>query len=141
MERIRNKIFSLDEANQLIPQLEQALDELTALGKEVTELRREMEVLSAIESSGADSGSSDVRELRAKEHRYAARLDQFRRILAETTAHGCIIRDLELGLVDFYTMARGQVVCLCWRRGEPQIEHWHPIDEGFSGRRPLEELG
>ena len=140
MERIRNKIFSLEEANQLIPELEQALDELTSLGKEITSLRREMEVLSAIESSGADSKSTDVRELRNKEHRYSAHVDQFRRVLGEITAHGCIIRDLELGLVDFYTMARGQVVCLCWRRGEPRIEHWHPIDEGFSGRRPLEEL-
>jgi hypothetical protein len=42
--------------------------------------------------------------------------------------------------VDFYTMAGGRIVCLCWRRGEPRIEHWHPVDEGFSGRRPLEDL-
>ena len=66
--------------------------------------------------------------------------ERFRTELAAISRHGCILRDLELGLIDFYTMAQGRVVCLCWRRGEPRIEHWHPLDEGFSGRRRLSEL-
>jgi len=140
MERIRNKIFSIDEANELIPFLERALGELVSLGGEIGGLRRQVEVLSAIESSGASEGNVDVRALREGEHAYAARVEQFRRSLGEITSHGCILRDLELGLVDFYTMSKGRVVCLCWRRGEAHIEHWHPIDEGFSGRRPIEEL-
>src|SRR6188474_1235119 len=105
MERIR-KLFSVDEANLLLPELERALDRLAALGKEITVLRREI----------------------------------FRRSLEEISRHGCIIRDLDMGLVDFYTVSKGQVVCLCWRRGEPRIEHWHPVNEGFSGRRPLDDL-
>jgi hypothetical protein len=140
MERIRNKIFSVEEANGLIPMLEKALAELTTMGREITALRREIEVLSAIESAGATGSNSDVRALREKEGAYSARFERFRQSLTEVSHHGCIIRDLELGLVDFYTMSRGQVVCLCWRRGEARIEHWHPIDEGFSGRRPLEDL-
>ncbi len=140
MERIRNKIFSVEEANGLIPVLERALDQLTALGHEITGLRREIEVLTAIEGTGASERNADVRALRDKEHAYSGQLERFRESLSQVAQHGCIIRDLELGLVDFYTMARGRVVCLCWRRGEAQIEHWHPIDEGFSGRRPLEDL-
>jgi len=140
MERIRNKIFSIEEANGLIPILEKALAELTVLGREITTLRRELEVLSAIESAGASGSILDVRALREKEQAYTARFERFRQSLTEVSHHGCLIRDLELGLVDFYTMSRGQVVCLCWRRGEERIGHWHPIDEGFSGRRPLEEL-
>jgi len=140
MERIRSKIFSVEEANGLIPMLEKALAELTTLGREIATLRRELEVLTAIESAGASGSNPDVRALREKEQAYSARFDRFRRTLTEVSRHGCIIRDLELGLVDFYTMSRGRVVCLCWRRGEERIGHWHPIDEGFSGRRPLEEL-
>jgi hypothetical protein len=140
MERIRNKIFSNDEANDLIPYLERALGELDSLGGEIGGLRRQVEVLSAIESSGASEFNEDVRALRDKEHAYAARVERFRRSLSDITSQGCILRDLELGLVDFYTMAKGRVVCLCWRRGEARISHWHPVDEGFSGRRPLEEL-
>ncbi|HEX7078232.1 MAG TPA: DUF2203 domain-containing protein [Candidatus Eisenbacteria bacterium] len=140
MERIRNKIFSIEEANRLIPYLEGALASLSALGQEVTALRREIEVLGAIAGSGASIENPDVRSLREKEQAYAGALDRFRSALTEVARHGCIIRDLELGLVDFYTTAKDRVVCLCWRRGEPAVGHWHPIDEGFSGRRPLEEL-
>jgi hypothetical protein len=137
---MRNKIFSLEEANRLIPYLEETLAGLSALGQEVTGLRREIEVLTAIADSGVTSGNPDVRALRNKERAYAETLERFRVSLTEVSRHGCIIRDLELGLVDFYSMSRDRIVCLCWRRGEARIEHWHPIDEGFSGRRPLEDL-
>jgi hypothetical protein len=140
MERIRSKIFSVEEANRLIPYLEEALESLSVMSREVVSFRREIEVLGAIESSGATSKSADVRELREIEQRSSAMLDQFRSSLQEVASRGCIIRDLDLGLVDFYTMARDRVVCLCWRRGEPRVEHWHPVDEGFSGRRPLTDL-
>ena len=66
--------------------------------------------------------------------------DLVRAGLNDLASSGCILRDLDLGLVDFYTMAKDRVVCLCWRRGEPCVTHWHPTDEGFSGRRPLAEL-
>ena len=140
MERIRNKIFSVEEANRLIPALEAALDTLVGIARDATALRREIEVLGAIAGSGASEESPDVRALREKERLQAEQLERFRSELGAVSRHGCILRDLELGLVDFYTMAQGRVVCLCWRRGEPRIEHWHPLDEGFSGRRPLSEL-
>ncbi|HEU4725934.1 MAG TPA: DUF2203 domain-containing protein [Candidatus Eisenbacteria bacterium] len=140
MERIRNKIFSVEEANRLIPALEASLDTLVGIARDATALRREIEVLGAIAGSGASEESPDVRALREKERLQAEQLERFRSELGAVSRHGCILRDLELGLVDFYTMAQGRVVCLCWRRGEPRIEHWHPLDEGFSGRRPLSEL-
>ena len=140
MERIRNKIFSVDEANRLIPALEGALETLVGIARHASTLRREIEVLGAIAGSGASEESPDVRALREKEKVQNEALERFRAELAAIARHGCILRDLELGLVDFYTMAQGRVVCLCWRRGEPRIGHWHPLDEGFSGRRPLSEL-
>jgi len=140
MERIRNKIFSVEEANRLVPFLETALGGLATLGCEITGLRREIEVLSAIESAGAAASNPDVLALRDRERRYAAGLQRFRDLLTEVSRHGCLIRDLEMGLVDFYAMSRNRVICLCWRRGEARVEHWHPVDEGFSGRRPLDEL-
>ena len=140
MERIRSRIFSVEEANRLVPYLEEALQSLSATGREIASLRREIEVLGAIEGSGATGSSADVRELREKEHRASGLLEEFRESLREVSSRGCIIRDLDLGLVDFYTMTRDRVVCLCWRLGEPRVEHWHPVDEGFSGRRPLAEL-
>jgi hypothetical protein len=140
MERIRNKIFSVEEANRLIPYLEQALDALARSAREIAALQSEVMVLAAIESSGATSKSLDVRDLREKEARCARMLEEFRAALHDLTSRGCILRDLDLGLVDFYTMARDRVVCLCWRAGEAAVGHWHTTDAGFSGRRPLSEL-
>ena len=140
MERIRNRIFSVEEANRLIPYLEQALGALATSARDIAALQREVQVLGAIESTGATSKNHDVQELREKEARCARLLEEFRASLHELASRGCILRDLDLGLVDFYSMARDKVVCLCWRLGEPAIAHWHTTDEGFSGRRPLSEL-
>jgi hypothetical protein len=140
MERIRNKIFSVEEANLLIPYLEKAMGLLSAMARDLAELHGEIQVLGAIESSGATSKNLDVRVLREKEARYARVLEEFKAALHDLASRGCILRDLDLGLVDFYTMARDRVVCLCWRLGEPRVMHWHPTDEGFSGRKPLAEL-
>ena len=130
----------MEEANRLIPYLEQALGTLSASARAIAAVQREIQVLTAIESTGATSKNHDVRELREKEARSARMLEEFRASLHEVASRGCVLRDLDLGLVDFYTMARDKVVCLCWRLGEPRIEHWHTPDEGFSGRRPLSEL-
>jgi hypothetical protein len=140
MERIRSRIFSVEEANQLLPYLDEALERLSTLGRQVTGMKRELDVLRAIAGSGASESNPDLQSLGDKEAAYDAAVERFRSSLADVSRHGCIIRDLDLGLVDFYTMNKDQIVCLCWRRGEPKVEHWHPLDEGFSGRRPLEEL-
>jgi hypothetical protein len=140
MERIRNKVFSVEEANRLIPYLEATLRSLSDLARDIVATQREISVLSVIEGSGATDGSADVRELRGKETGIARIAERFRALLDDLGSRGCIVRDLDLGLVDFYTMSGGRVVYLCWRRGETHIGHWHPLDEGFSGRRSLDEL-
>jgi hypothetical protein len=51
------------------------------------------------------------------------------------------VRDLDLGLVDFPSLLEGEEVCLCWKLGEERIAFWHGIEEGFAGRKPLDEPG
>ena len=50
---------------------------------------------------------------------------------------GAILKDLNTGLIDFYGHRQGELVFLCWRRGEEGIQFWHRLDEGFAGRQPL----
>lgn len=52
---------------------------------------------------------------------------------------GCVVKDLDVGLVDFPTLFRGEEVYLCWRMDEDDIGYWHGVHEGFSGRRPIDE--
>ena len=55
-------------------------------------------------------------------------------------AMGCQIKDLEIGLVDWFGRSGARDVFLCWRLGEPEVLYYHELDAGFSGRRPVEEL-
>ena len=52
--------------------------------------------------------------------------------------HGCHVKDLDTGLLDFPTLYEGQEVYLCWRLGEQRIEFWHAIEDGFRGRKPID---
>ena len=52
---------------------------------------------------------------------------------------GCLVKDLDIGLVDFPTLFKGVEVYLCWKLGEPSIEFWHDVDEGFRGRKPIDQ--
>ncbi len=52
---------------------------------------------------------------------------------------GCIVKDLDVGLVDFPSLLEGEEVYLCWKLGEERITYWHGIHEGFAGRKPLDD--
>lgn len=59
--------------------------------------------------------------------------------MAEIDAIGVQVKDLDLGLLDFPCKVEGEVVLLCWKLGEPSITHWHGMDEGFAGRKPIDQ--
>ncbi len=52
---------------------------------------------------------------------------------------GCLVKDVDEGLVDFPSLLNGEEIYLCWKLGEKHIEYWHGIQEGFAGRKPLDE--
>ena len=54
-------------------------------------------------------------------------------------AHGCLVKDLDRGLVDFHALAGDRLVYLCWQVGEQTVEHWHTLDGGFSSRQSLHQ--
>ena len=66
-------------------------------------------------------------------------LQRARESVAEIDAIGVQVKDLDSGLIDFPCRLDDDVVLLCWRMGEPSIEHWHTMDAGFQGRQPVDE--
>jgi len=71
--------------------------------------------------------------------------EELRRLAGEITGAvervnglGCLVKDVEMGLVDFYALVDGEPAFLCWQFGEPAISHWHPLDEGYAARKPIE---
>jgi hypothetical protein len=66
-------------------------------------------------------------------------LERVREMIAEIDSIGVQVKDLESGLLDFPFKLEDEVVLLCWRMGEPAIEHWHTVESGFQGRKPVDD--
>jgi hypothetical protein len=66
-------------------------------------------------------------------------LQRVRDALAEIDATGVLVKDLDIGLLDFPCVVEGQTILLCWKLGETGITHWHGVEEGFAGRKPIDE--
>lgn len=132
------KVFSLDEANQLLPVIQEAVRRLQAA---VAEIVRTQDALSVLEMLGASEPSSpEYREFTERQQELEERVQAFNDQLEDLQNQGCVIKDLNSGVVDFYGEKEGRLVFLCWRLGEPSIRYWHEIDTGMAGRRPVSEL-
>ena len=60
-----------------------------------------------------------------------------REALGKIEQAGCVVKDLDVGLVDFPSVVNDEQVYLCWKLGEERIRYWHRMDEGFARRKPL----
>jgi hypothetical protein len=125
------ELFSEEEANALIPRLEILVRELQM---QATSLRERIEQLSVDDPAIIHSEFSEV------VGRYPE-LKSFTTNMAEAAGQiesfGCILKDIEQGLIDFPYDSGDGLVFLCWQFGEPRIIAWHSVDSGFSERQPL----
>jgi len=132
------KTFTLDEAQSLLPVLESLL-------KRAMECRQSAEKVEAGLNNVAQriyfSGGMRVNgpEIAKQRAELETLLKQIREIIAEIDAIGVQVKDLDSGLLDFPCRVDDEVVLLCWRMGEPAIEHWHTMEAGFQGRQPVDE--
>lgn len=62
---------------------------------------------------------------------------EIHRLIARIESLGCVVKDIDLGLIDFPSSYDGRPAYLCWKAGEPVVAYWHGPDEGFAGRKPL----
>ncbi|HLH73535.1 MAG TPA: DUF2203 domain-containing protein [Chloroflexota bacterium] len=128
------RLFTLDEANRLIPHLESLFAQMDRVREEAQPVRAS---LTQIEQYGYANGVDQATKLRELRRQLEVKLNELKAIFEQITALGCEVKDLERGLVDFPSQREGRVVYLCWKRGEDQIRFWHELDAGFAGRQPL----
>ncbi len=130
------RFFSVEEANDLIGALQ------LEFGR-VAQVRSALQPL--IESmGGAEVAVGILQDGAAAPPGREADAERLQRLAGEITAAvqrindlGCLVKDLEQGLVDFYSLMDDEPVFLCWQFGEPAVTHWHALDEGFAGRQPI----
>jgi hypothetical protein len=130
--------FTLVEAESLLPVVEKLLREAVALKTRYEELQG---ALSAFNQRVMMTGGMVVdRETVIKNRQRRDECGQkLKSVIEEIQASGCLIKDLDIGLVDFPTMFHGREVYLCWKLGEKGINFWHGTDEGFAGRKPVDQ--
>ncbi|MBI3472231.1 MAG: DUF2203 domain-containing protein [Candidatus Solibacter usitatus] len=131
------KRFTLIEAGRLLPQVEGSIRKAVACKQQYQEAEQ---TLASLLNRVQLSGGMVVDRQAVLEHR--RRRDESAEVLraAVESIHefGCLVKDLDLGLVDFPTWYRGREVYLCWKMGETGIQFWHGVDEGFAGRKPID---
>lgn len=129
------RIFNLDEANALVPWLERRFAAMQPLRAELVERQeRLLELLGRRRSNGHSSSEAEIAEAENAVARLTARLQE---AVGEIMNAGILVRDIGRGLVDFPALRDGELVYLCWQRGERAVEWWHPTDTGIEGRRRL----
>src|SRR5258708_1321963 len=128
MEHQFKKHYTREEARAMLPQARKWLGQVRAAQKTMSKCD---DRIVQISRGGADVGGNSVNEM-------IRSMVSLREVAGQLAANEIQIKDLERGLVDFPAIIGGKEVFLCWEDGEEDIEHWHDLDAGYSGREPLE---
>jgi len=126
--------FEIRSAERLLPVL-------APLVRRAQEVKRELERYESvsIRRSIMTDGSA-VFDIELLDSELQGLKDEFYRVVEEIESRGCALRNVDQGIIHFYTRFEGRDVVLCWQADERRIRHWHEVDEGFAGRKRIVEL-
>jgi hypothetical protein len=133
-----DRTFTLEEAQTLLPVLESLLRNAIAGKKLIEEVEAEQQALAHRVFLNGGMFLDVVPLARRKAERVKAEL-RAKDALAEIDSIGVQVKDIDIGLLDFPCEVEGQIILLCWKLGEKSITHWHGTQEGFAGRKPVDE--
>jgi hypothetical protein len=133
-----SRTFTLEEAQSLLAVLESLLRTAIDSKKVIEGFEGEMQSLSHRIFVNGGTHVDVVSLARRKAERVKAE-QRAKDALAEIDSIGVQVKDLDIGLLDFPCEVEGQIVLLCWKLGESGITHWHGTDEGFAGRKSIDE--
>lgn len=119
------RLYTIAEANDLLPHLAPALIDLRARFEDAVQIRDQIAASAA--TNGGHHGRDDWTKTLARVTELLERLRKW----------SVILRDVDTGLVDFPAVVDGQEAYLCWKLGEETVSHWHLRSEGMAGRKRL----
>jgi hypothetical protein len=134
----KKKTFTVEQAQALLPVLKTLLKTAMAGKTTIEQIEKELQDLRhrILLAGGL---SVDVGALAARRVERDKAMQEIKDALAEVHAIGVQVKDLDLGLLDFPCAVEDQTVLLCWKVGEEKIEYWHGLEEGFKGRKPIDQ--
>jgi len=121
--------FTVAEAREALRTIRPLMDEIQSIREKI--LRQQPDDWPLVEKSAGNGGSRAASRL-------VVEFDHLDQLIHRIQDAGAILKDLNLGLVDFPAWREGHEVYLCWQYGETDLAFWHEIDAGFAGRQPIE---
>ena len=133
-----SRTFTLQDAQMLLPTLESLLRTAIQSKKLIEDVEAELQDVShrVFLNGGTLVNVIEVARRKAERERAVQRAKD---AIAEIHATGVQVKDIDIGLLDFPCKVEGEIVLLCWKLGEEKITHWHSTEEGFAGRKPIDE--
>ena len=132
------RTFTLEEAQSLLPVLESLLRAAIKGKRLVEQVDAEMQETAHKVFLKGGMLLNVVHLARRKAEREKA-VQRVKDALSEIDATGVQVKDLDMGLLDFPCQVDGEIILLCWKLGEKGISHWHGTEEGYAGRKPIDE--
>jgi hypothetical protein len=130
------RYFTLAEANKTLPLVRRIVADITALYPRWRELVYQYELVAA--RARPDWGETpEQSRLRSQIDDVAHRINSY---LLELEQVGCVFKGFEEGLVDFHGKLDGREIFWCWKSGEDKIQHWHDLESGYTGRKPVPQM-
>ena len=127
------KYFTIEEAERLLPEIDNVL-------RRTIKINKALELLESIEIEVYEDNYEDLGKITKANKQFHKLSYEFYDNIEKLEEMGCLVKDLELGIVDFYYRFEGRDIFLCWRLGENHIKFWHEIDLGYIGRKPILDL-
>ena len=128
MEPETPKLFTVEEANSLLPRLRKLLADVSLHRGALRERAAHLEPI--LRAAGANGGGRVGCEYGVEAYKLYLAIERIREL-------GVVLKDLDVGLLDFPHERGGRVVFLCWHPPEERVEYWHDLDAGYAGRQPL----
>jgi hypothetical protein len=133
-------VFTLEAVNALVPRLKTMVEAQMDRRSEIEDrLGRLAALVGAVPETIAPE-DRDPPHVRSLKRELVERVERYHSAWREVEDLGAVLKDPRTGLLDFYGQVDGKLVWLCWRYGEDSVTHYHGLDEGFSGRKPIESV-
>jgi hypothetical protein len=133
---VPRRLFTPAEANSALEQVRPAAERLVALRARMRELVTEQgRHVTTIGGNGAGYAATDLGAAQAE---LAELVKAAAALVAELEEIGVVVKDLDVGLLDFPALREGEAVELCWQVGEDAVRYWHPLEAGYRGRKPID---
>jgi hypothetical protein len=131
------KIFTVEEAKTLLPQVSSALVQLQEKKRRIDLKQVEIDLMEIVNVGSAPVAVRNRQKIDERMNNLNRLVSQYTELFEEIESWGPVVKDVDQGLIDFYHARDQQLVFLCWKQGESQIEYWHDLENGFQGRRDL----